>query len=338
MAEAIQCLETELGRPERERKTVGEDSYLRGGGGGAGEGDESSVSATPVLMFADKRGKELSLDQLDFSGPPLSAMVNPGMQDEEFEMDRVPAVKGGENGAGVMRPLGLRVGTGVEYNGGADGSGSGSDSFYFSSDAERLNNVNLMEYPASGSGSRSNGEVSSGSASAAGTLPVPLPASASNTVTPTNFRSNSITFAPSPISFSHSYSSTTSSGTSASAPGTHFPPSTSAPSVQPDSTSVVERVINVQTCPLCHRPRLSAKAEVDIVTHLAICASQDWNKVDRIMVGNFVTASQAQRKWYTRIIGKMSSGNYKLGAVSVHRPSYSGYCADLVCSCRTPPI
>ncbi|KAF9236303.1 phosphatidylserine decarboxylase-domain-containing protein [Melanogaster broomeanus] len=79
-----------------------------------------------------------------------------------------------------------------------------------------------------------------------------------------------------------------------------------------------ERVINVQNCPLCHRPRLNSKAEMDIMTHLAICASQDWAKVDRIVVGNFVTASQAQRKWYARIIAQVSSGHYKLGANSAN--------------------
>jgi phosphatidylserine decarboxylase len=77
-----------------------------------------------------------------------------------------------------------------------------------------------------------------------------------------------------------------------------------------------ERVINIKNCPLCHRPRLSSKAEVDIVTHVALCASQDWGRMDKIVVGNFVTASQAQRKWYTKIIGKLSSGDYRLGAVS----------------------
>lgn len=78
-----------------------------------------------------------------------------------------------------------------------------------------------------------------------------------------------------------------------------------------------ERVINVKNCPLCHRPRLNKKAEVDIVTHLAVCASGDWAKIDRIVVNNFVTASQAQRKWYTKIISKASSGAYRLGAVSI---------------------
>jgi len=49
-----------------------------------------------------------------------------------------------------------------------------------------------------------------------------------------------------------------------------------------------------------------------------VCASQDWNKVDRIVVGNFVTASQAQRKWYTRVLSKVSSGDYRLGANSAN--------------------
>jgi phosphatidylserine decarboxylase len=79
----------------------------------------------------------------------------------------------------------------------------------------------------------------------------------------------------------------------------------------------VERVINVKSCPLCHRPRMNSKAEMDIITHLAVCASQDWKAVDKIVVGNFVTASQAQRKWYTKVLSKVSSGDYKLGAVSL---------------------
>lgn len=92
--------------------------------------------------------------------------------------------------------------------------------------------------------------------------------------------------------------------------------SPSSGSSSPSSEAAFERVINVKSCPLCHRPRMNSKAEVDIVTHLAICASQDWARVDRIVVGNFVTASQAQRKWYTKIISKVSAGDYRLGAVS----------------------
>jgi phosphatidylserine decarboxylase len=81
------------------------------------------------------------------------------------------------------------------------------------------------------------------------------------------------------------------------------------------SDEAFERVINIKNCPLCHRPRLNSKAERDIVTHLAVCASQDWARVDRVMVANFVTPVQAQRKWYTNVLSKVSAGNYKLGAV-----------------------
>lgn len=106
---------------------------------------------------------------------------------------------------------------------------------------------------------------------------------------------------------------------SASSPSGGSSPSSSETSTGKGSGSedLHERVINVKVCPLCHRPRLNKNSEVDIVTHIATCASQDWSTVDRIMVGNFVTASQAQRKWYTKVITKVSSGNYKLGAVSL---------------------
>ncbi|KAJ1307812.1 hypothetical protein OPQ81_001894 [Rhizoctonia solani] len=84
------------------------------------------------------------------------------------------------------------------------------------------------------------------------------------------------------------------------------------------SASDFERVINIKTCPLCHRPRLKGKSEADIVTHLAVCASGDWARVDRIVVGNFVTASQAQRKWYTKMLTKITAGDYQLGANSAN--------------------
>jgi phosphatidylserine decarboxylase len=104
-----------------------------------------------------------------------------------------------------------------------------------------------------------------------------------------------------------------------------------------NASDSLERVINVKNCPLCHRPRLNSKAEIDIVTHLAICASQDWNKVDRIVVGNFVTASQAQRKWYTKVISMVSSGDYKLGAVYILVFSFFIFIAKIFLL-RIPPI
>ncbi|KAJ1026691.1 hypothetical protein NDA16_002289 [Ustilago loliicola] len=79
-----------------------------------------------------------------------------------------------------------------------------------------------------------------------------------------------------------------------------------------------ERVVRLQSCPLCHMPRLHKKGEMDIITHLAVCASQDWRRVDSLTVRNYVTASQAHRKWYTKVVNKISQGNYSLGANSAN--------------------
>lgn len=62
-----------------------------------------------------------------------------------------------------------------------------------------------------------------------------------------------------------------------------------------------EHVIVITECPLCHQPRLNKRSEVDIVTHLATCASQDWRQVDHFVMGGFVTPDQAHRKWYTKV-------------------------------------
>ena len=37
-----------------------------------------------------------------------------------------------------------------------------------------------------------------------------------------------------------------------------------------------------------------------------------------VLMGGFVTASQAQRKWYSKVITKLSYGGYKLGANSAN--------------------
>ena len=60
------------------------------------------------------------------------------------------------------------------------------------------------------------------------------------------------------------------------------------------------------------------RQDADIITHIATCASQDWRQVNSVLVGGFVTASQAQRKWYSKVITKISYGGYKLGANSAN--------------------
>lgn len=79
-----------------------------------------------------------------------------------------------------------------------------------------------------------------------------------------------------------------------------------------------EHVIQIKECPICHQPRLNRRSDTDIITHIATCASQDWRQVNNIVMGGFVTSSQAQRKWYSKVISKISYGGYKLGANSAN--------------------
>lgn len=85
-----------------------------------------------------------------------------------------------------------------------------------------------------------------------------------------------------------------------------------------EDDSQEEYLISLTQCPLCKKSNMDKRSNVDIVTHLATCASQDWRKVDTLLMGDFVTSSQAQRKWYTKIISKVGYGGYKLGANSAN--------------------
>ncbi|MCO5585131.1 hypothetical protein L7F22_039063 [Adiantum nelumboides] len=115
------------------------------------------------------------------------------------------------------------------------------------------------------------------------------------------------------------FSTATSSSTSSTRiPGHSTDAFESSKDTSQSEEGQVERVIMLKSCPMCRMPRLSKKAEVDIVTHLAVCASQDWRRVDSMMVGNYVTAMQAHRKWVTKVISKISQGQYQLGANSAN--------------------
>ncbi|PYI26537.1 phosphatidylserine decarboxylase [Aspergillus indologenus CBS 114.80] len=123
-------------------------------------------------------------------------------------------------------------------------------------------------------------------------------------------------------------------GLNAGLPANHDPQTTHVPTIpteeqpglvdedlQPDDLGDergVEHVIELRECPLCHQPRLSSRSDADIITHIATCASRDWRQVDNLVMGGFVTSSQAQRKWYTKVITKIGYGGYKLGANSAN--------------------
>ncbi|KAK9367025.1 phosphatidylserine decarboxylase-domain-containing protein [Lipomyces kononenkoae] len=79
-----------------------------------------------------------------------------------------------------------------------------------------------------------------------------------------------------------------------------------------------EYVITIRECPVCHQPRLNRRSEVDIITHLAMCASQDWQQVDLLTMNAYVTADQARRKWVGNVASKLGYGLYRLGANSAN--------------------
>jgi phosphatidylserine decarboxylase len=85
-----------------------------------------------------------------------------------------------------------------------------------------------------------------------------------------------------------------------------------------DGANGEEHVIEIRECPICHQPKLNKRSDAEIITHIATCASSDWRQVNNLVMGGFVTQSQAQRKWYSKIINKVSYGGYKLGANSAN--------------------
>ena len=95
-----------------------------------------------------------------------------------------------------------------------------------------------------------------------------------------------------------------------------------------DESSKEEHVVEIRECPICHMPRLDrgrkkngrrrAATDADIITHIATCASSDWRAVNNVVMAGFVTSSQAQRKWYSKVVTKISYGGYRLGANSAN--------------------
>ncbi|CAO3631488.1 unnamed protein product [Mucor hiemalis] len=74
-----------------------------------------------------------------------------------------------------------------------------------------------------------------------------------------------------------------------------------------------EKVIRLKECPICHKPNLGKRGQMDIVTHVATCAANDWTTVDRFLMGNFGTEAQAQRKWFVKLVNKVGYGRYSMG-------------------------
>ncbi|RCI03615.1 hypothetical protein CU098_008171 [Rhizopus stolonifer] len=78
-------------------------------------------------------------------------------------------------------------------------------------------------------------------------------------------------------------------------------------------TQTAEKVICLKECPICHRPNLARRSQMDIITHVATCAANDWTTVDRFLMGNFITEAYAQRRWFVKLVRKVGYGKYSPG-------------------------
>lgn len=71
-------------------------------------------------------------------------------------------------------------------------------------------------------------------------------------------------------------------------------------------------------CPICCQEHLSKRDDLDIITHFAICASKDWSIVSKLLVSSYDTPQIATRRWFSKILIKLSYGKYKLGSNSAN--------------------
>lgn len=102
------------------------------------------------------------------------------------------------------------------------------------------------------------------------------------------------------------------SNTNSSAPST---PSSDYIAGLNDNTP--ERLFVLSACPFCKQPHMELRTEIDLVTHLATCASQEWGG-GAIPMQEFVTSNEARQRWYTKAVYKVTNGSYQLGANSAN--------------------
>ena len=85
----------------------------------------------------------------------------------------------------------------------------------------------------------------------------------------------------------------------------------------------VERLIQIRQCPLCKKS-MTHRIDLDVLSHIAMCTLDDPSKLDNFgtfftcnltitVLGGFLTESYASRKWFTKIINRVTYGSYSSG-------------------------
>lgn len=88
--------------------------------------------------------------------------------------------------------------------------------------------------------------------------------------------------------------------------------------VNRENQSQEDKIFEIEQCPICSKKRLSKKYDLDIITHFAICASKDWSIVNKLLVSSYVTPQVAARRWFSKVLIKLSYGKYQLGGNSAN--------------------
>ncbi|KAG0252634.1 hypothetical protein BG011_006870 [Mortierella polycephala] len=71
-----------------------------------------------------------------------------------------------------------------------------------------------------------------------------------------------------------------------------------------------EHLIQISTCPICNDTSLGEKSEADVITHIAVCSGDDGFNLDKLILSDFVTEANAQRKWFNKAIKTLGYGKY----------------------------
>jgi phosphatidylserine decarboxylase len=80
------------------------------------------------------------------------------------------------------------------------------------------------------------------------------------------------------------------------------------------TNGTLKYIFDLKRCPLCQQPIRAQQSQVGVVTHMAICSSsKSGQKIDRFLMGGFLTEDYAQRKFIERVASYVSFGSYAVG-------------------------
>ncbi|TPX36290.1 phosphatidylserine decarboxylase [Synchytrium microbalum] len=72
--------------------------------------------------------------------------------------------------------------------------------------------------------------------------------------------------------------------------------------VSGDKDGKVEHIIRLEQCPMCQSPIPEEICDLDLLSHVALCAEGDQRKIDALIMGGFLTEVYPSKKWFTKVL------------------------------------